>query len=423
MANGEHKLYKVLIPTLAAVTITVQPAAAYAVTNAALADTATVTSAPVTKTSMSTADFADYTSEIKGKWAEKYIATLVSKGGIKGYEDGTFRPKANITTAELVSIIMNTAGEKADTSNWPQSVMGQANGLGLLDSDMVNEANKPISREKMAYVLVNAATKLLGENVSNIKMVDANSIPDLGTASKQYQDEIQVAYSLGLLAGNDASGTFRPSASTTREETCVIINRLFKYVDRVDNHNKSEVKPEVPGDVPHWSIEDFEFGNDESEKFDDPNVYIGDRTGAIYPREGEMGPDGKKITRDPVTGVLGFGNGQKGGIYLNRVYQRTDAPVQFEIKVGSETRGDRIRGMDGQYQKRGNYVYWEQEWNWIGGAALDNASKNWKGKIPNGTYLDIHGNPYKGNDIEGEAFWQYETAQSKDDYDGFRPIK
>lgn len=140
------------------------------------------------------------------------------------------------------------------------------------------------------------------------------------------------------------------------------------YVDRVDNHHKPEVTPEVKpeapnGNVPHWKKEDFKFGNGEDEKYTDPNVYIGSRTGAIYPREGEIGPDGKTITRDPVTGVLGFGNGKKGGIYLNRVYQRTDQSIQFEIKVGSRTRGDNIRGMDGQYEKRGNYVYWDEEWD------------------------------------------------------------
>ena len=410
MIHGDRKLRKVLIPTLAVAAIAMQTPAAYAAT----LDRVSVDSTSVTSTSMNTASFADYASEIKGKWAEQYIATLVSKGGIKGYEDGTFRPKANITTAELVSIIMNTAGQKADTSNWPQSVMNQANQLGLLDSTMMGEASSPISREKMAYVLVNAAEKLLGENVHSTTLVDTSRIPDLGTATKEYQDEIQLAYSLGLLAGNDDAGTFKPSAPTTREETCVIINRLFKYVDRVDNLHKPDVKPEkpdvkpdvVPGDVPHWDISDFEFGNGPDQKYRDPNRYIGDRTGAIYPREGEIGPNGKPITRDKETGVLGFGNGQKGGIYLNRDYVKTSTGTHFEIKVNSRTPGDRIRGMDGQYTKRGNYVYWDEEWNWIEGAATDNLLKS-QSTAKEGMYADIHGNIYTGTDIAGEAMYQH----------------
>lgn len=358
-------------------------------------------------------DFADYKTNIQGKWSESYITTLVNKGGIKGYEDGTFRPKANITTAELVSILLGTSGAEVDTTNWPESVMAQANKAGILDSGMLTEGNVPISREKMAYVLVNSASKLLGEQVTSDKYAPDSVIPDLASASSEYRDEIKAAYGLGLLAGNDAVGTFKPSAPTTREETCVIINRLFKYTDRVDNLHKPTPKPEVTppvtGDVPHWSIEDFEFGNDESEKYNDPNVYIGDRTGAIYPREGEIGPNGKPITRDPVTGVLGFGNGQKGGIYLNRTYHSTLHGKDFTIGVNDiADLGDRIRGMDGQYQKRGNYVYWELEWCWIEGAATDNLNAS-RGKVPHGTYADIHGKVYKGNDVDGEAFYKFDA--------------
>lgn len=177
--------------------------------------------------------FIDYAAEIQGTWAEPHIETLVSKGGIKGYADGTFRPKANISTAELVSIILNTAGKQADTNNWPTGVMTQASDLGLIDASMVSEGNLAISREKMAYILVNAASNLLGEDVSKVTLVDTSRIPDLDTASKQYQGDIRFAYSLGLVTGS-TDGAFNPSVSATRAETCVIINRLFGYTDRVN---------------------------------------------------------------------------------------------------------------------------------------------------------------------------------------------
>ncbi len=178
--------------------------------------------------------FHDYASAIQNSWAEQYITTLVAKGGIKGYADGTFKPKEKITTAELVTIILNTAGTKADTTNWPQGVMQQAVDAGLLDASMLSEGNMPITREKMAYVLVNAASNLLHEDVSTVTLIDTSRIPDLNTASEQYQGDIRFAYSLGLLTGNNAAGTFNPSGFTTRDETCVIISRLFKFTERVD---------------------------------------------------------------------------------------------------------------------------------------------------------------------------------------------
>lgn len=49
----------------------------------------------------STSDFED----AKGNWAEGYISALVAKGIIKGYANGTFRPAAEITRAEICAII------------------------------------------------------------------------------------------------------------------------------------------------------------------------------------------------------------------------------------------------------------------------------------------------------------------------------
>jgi hypothetical protein len=38
-------------------------------------------------------------------WAHNFIATLVSKGYIKGYPDGTFKPDNNIKRSECVTLI------------------------------------------------------------------------------------------------------------------------------------------------------------------------------------------------------------------------------------------------------------------------------------------------------------------------------
>ncbi|MDO4772517.1 MAG: S-layer homology domain-containing protein [Bacillota bacterium] len=46
-------------------------------------------------------------TDIKGHWAEKYIASAVKKGWINSYEDNTFRPEQNITRAEFVSFVNN----------------------------------------------------------------------------------------------------------------------------------------------------------------------------------------------------------------------------------------------------------------------------------------------------------------------------
>ncbi len=54
-------------------------------------------------------------TDIKGHWAENEIARVAAKGWVKGYEDGTFKPDQPITRAEavkLVNAILNRTPDK-----------------------------------------------------------------------------------------------------------------------------------------------------------------------------------------------------------------------------------------------------------------------------------------------------------------------
>lgn len=49
-------------------------------------------------------------SDIEGYWAEEVILDWAKKGFVKGYNDGTFRPKNEITRAEFMSLVNNAFG-------------------------------------------------------------------------------------------------------------------------------------------------------------------------------------------------------------------------------------------------------------------------------------------------------------------------
>lgn len=57
-------------------------------------------------------DFTDITAE---HWAYKNINSAVDKGWVKGYEDGSFKPDANITRAETVTVVNRMLGRDAKT--------------------------------------------------------------------------------------------------------------------------------------------------------------------------------------------------------------------------------------------------------------------------------------------------------------------
>ena len=56
-------------------------------------------------------------SDVKGHWAEKYIDSAESKGWIKGYEDGTFKPDNPITRAEFITLVNNVLNRKVNKEN------------------------------------------------------------------------------------------------------------------------------------------------------------------------------------------------------------------------------------------------------------------------------------------------------------------
>ena len=55
--------------------------------------------------------------DVRGHWAEKYIAKAAEYGYVGGYPDGTFRPDANITRAEAFRIMVSVFGFETDGTN------------------------------------------------------------------------------------------------------------------------------------------------------------------------------------------------------------------------------------------------------------------------------------------------------------------
>lgn len=342
-------------------------------------------------------------------WAKNDIQKMLDKNGIQGYEDGSFRPNGNITTAELLSILINTTGNKIEGSGtWSVNVMNTAYNLGIVTSNELpeSEANKPISREKMAMVLVKSAKVLKGEQTEGIEQVDKSLISDLNQAGQAYQDYIRTAYSMGLLAGTGKG--YNPKGVTTRAEACAITNRLMGYSERVDNLSKQPVQPDQPEQPTQPEQPDQPtIGTGQ------PGVYtalpdgsnVGTKSGTIYPAEGMIAPDGTVITRDPETGVLGYGNGQKGGIYLSVKY----ATNGVQIHEGSAAPRDTIENASGHYEKHGDYVYWTREWDKITGA-MTRKLQSTQPNAPAGTVADLEGNILPGADRSSKnAFFEMDA--------------
>lgn len=185
--------------------------------------------------------FTDYDKnlgygQLSTHWAKNSIEILLAHDGIHGYPEGDFRANREISAAELIALLLNASAhaEGLTGETWEEKIMNRAYELGICEAAQLPlaEANLPISREKMALVLVNSASIFFGMDTTRAILVSADSIADLPAADPSYRDAILQAYTLGLTAGTGIN--YAPKASTTRAEAAALVNRLMGYEKTID---------------------------------------------------------------------------------------------------------------------------------------------------------------------------------------------
>lgn len=75
-------------------------------------------------------------------WAYGYINVAVTRGIIKGYPDGTFRPQGPVTQAEALTMIMRALGYKDSLpGDWPLDYIMAGASVGLVEAGFVPNAS------------------------------------------------------------------------------------------------------------------------------------------------------------------------------------------------------------------------------------------------------------------------------------------
>ncbi|MHB8157534.1 MAG: S-layer homology domain-containing protein [Desulfocucumaceae bacterium] len=170
-------------------------------------------------------------------WAAEIIGELCTKGIVRGYPDGLFRPEGKITRAEFTCIIShvmkiygNYTGAPAFKDvlegQWHYScvqpaaddglVKGYGNSLFLPDNN--------ISRQEMAAVLVQAMG-MSGRAMSGSG--GRTNFGDDGEIAPWARGAVAVAVQEGLVAGYP-DNTIRPDDFATRAEACAMIYHFME---------------------------------------------------------------------------------------------------------------------------------------------------------------------------------------------------
>ncbi|PWW01251.1 putative repeat protein (TIGR02543 family) [Paenibacillus cellulosilyticus] len=171
-------------------------------------------------------------SDIVGHWAETYIKQAAGIGIVTGYPDGTFKPNHTVTRAEFTVMLMNALKlpveaaalsftDTAKIGSWAQKAVAQAVQAGIINgyADGSFRPDAEITRAEMAMMLANALHLSLGANVAT-SFADDMDIPAWAKAA------VSAIKTLGLIQGK-SSNIFDPDASTTRAEAVTALMRML----------------------------------------------------------------------------------------------------------------------------------------------------------------------------------------------------
>ncbi len=175
--------------------------------------------------------------DIDSHWAEIDIRHLVSRGLLKGYPDGTFKPDKAVNRVEFTAMLTRLMGPGASGSEipyrdaeeiprWARSAVAVAHSRGLVGGyeDNTFRPYAGITREEVAVLLVRAYDILQGIPTG----IEDSAPPysDRGNIAPWAREDVAMARELGLLGGRPEN-RFVPKDHLTRAETAAALNRLL----------------------------------------------------------------------------------------------------------------------------------------------------------------------------------------------------
>ncbi|QJD84585.1 S-layer homology domain-containing protein [Cohnella herbarum] len=170
-------------------------------------------------------------SDISGHWAEANIKQAVSMGIVKGYADGTFKPGKTVTRAEFAVMLMNALkpqeegsalifSDSAKIGAWARKAVAQAVQAGIIKGykDGTFRPDAEITRAEMAAMLANAAGQSSQSNAAT-GFADDKDIPAWAKASVAYVKQA------GIVQGK-GDNQFAPQDQATRAEAVTVLLKL-----------------------------------------------------------------------------------------------------------------------------------------------------------------------------------------------------
>ena len=184
--------------------------------------------------------------DMKGHWAETYVAALVEKGGIAGMPDGLFHPSESMTFPQFVKIIVgNVYGDiEPIDSNWASGYMQKAMEIGIITPEDI-EKSEAITRFEAVKIVHEALRNIYNETDVEDAYVYVRKFEDYPSCKScrgPFEGEIAQCYIKGIITGKPGTVTyddygveierhqgplFDGEAGLTRAEGSIIIMKMI----------------------------------------------------------------------------------------------------------------------------------------------------------------------------------------------------
>jgi hypothetical protein len=184
-------------------------------------------------------------------WHYQYINSLSSRGIIKGYSDGCFRPDQPITRAEFITLVMKGTGKAAAINSqyqpfkdvppiygeWYSENVNMAAMMGFVSgySDGTFRPNANITRAEALQILCQVDTTHCGLsiNTTNQPIESLNTFNDVNENDWFFAAIVSAKYN--HLADGVSSTKFEPNRNLTRAEATKIISNFMDLEGTIEN--------------------------------------------------------------------------------------------------------------------------------------------------------------------------------------------
>lgn len=187
---------------------------------------------------------------------------------ISGYPDGTFRPFAQVTRAEIASLIARQleAGATSPSdrykdvaySHWAAKAVLQLTAAGIMSGDTSGtfRPEASVTRAEMAVILA---------NLMKLDVKGSSNAPQ-DAANHWAAGAITAVQAAGLMVGYE-DGAFRPEQKLTRAEAVRVLNGAFERPALTD---RKSAWPDVPSS--NWASGDIESASHDFRVYKDGSI-------------------------------------------------------------------------------------------------------------------------------------------------------